>query len=410
MLSHYLKLIAILALAGMSVFVLASRERFPFKLGLDLQGGTHLVYEGDLTNIPEADQGDAMSSVRDVIERRVNAFGVAEPVVQVAGENRLIVELAGVKDINAAIKEIGLTPFLEFRVQNPDYEPSDLPPEQEIDRAFLPSGLSGKHLKRSDIVFDPQTNTPQITLQFNQEGEEIFARLTRENVGRPIAIFLDGQLISAPIVQQEITSGQAVITGNFTIDEAKELAQRLNAGALPVPITLIQQQNIGASLGLESVQKSVLAGALGAVAVALFMIAYYRLSGLFAVLALALYALLNLTIYKLIPVTLTLSGIAGFILSVGMAVDANILIFERIREELRRGVAREKAMSEGFRRAWSAIRDSNISTLITVVILGYLGTSLIRGFAITLGIGVVLSMFTAIVVTRTLLNVFSHQK
>lgn len=412
----YGRLAAILILAvfaALIVFDLLSvigiQKVFPYKLGLDLQGGVHLVYEGDLAGLSPEDKKDAMASVRDVIERRVNAFGVAEPVVQISGESRLIVELAGVKDVDDAIREIGLTPFLEFRIENPGFKRLE-DEAVDLNERFSPTGLSGKHLKKSDIVFDPQSNQPQITLQFNKEGEELFAQITRENIGRPVAIFLDEQIISAPIVQQEIKSGQAVITGNFTIEDAKELAGRLNAGALPVPIKLIQQQSIGATLGNSSIQKSLTAGLIGLLAVAVFMIVYYRLFGFFAVFALLIYAILNLAVFKLIPVTLTLAGMAGFILSVGIAVDANILIFERTKEELRRGREYKKAVSEGFKRAWTAIRDSNVSTLITVFILGYFGTSLIRGFAITLGIGILLSMFTALTVTRTFIHLAMQRK
>ncbi len=404
-------LILLLAIAsGFLVFdklpLLKLGKIFPFRLGLDLQGGTHLVYEGDLKDISAGDRGDAMASVRDVIERRVNAFGVTEPVVAVSGQNRLIVELPGIKDIQGAIKQIGLTPFLEFREQNLEYQPESDPSLSDFDKQFRPTGLSGKHLKRSEIVFDPNTNQPQISLQFDDEGKKIFAEITARNIGKPVAIFLDGIPISAPVVQQEITAGQAVITGRFTIDEAKELAQRLNAGALPVPIRLIQQQNIGPALGSISLQESIIAGLIGFVAVTLFMVAYYRLGGLVAILALIVYIFLTLSIFKLIPVTLTLAGIAGFVLSVGMAVDANILVFERTREELRLGHTLQKSLEEGFRRAWSAIRDSNVSSLITVFILGYFGTSLIRGFAVTLGIGILVSMFTALIVTRTFLRLY----
>lgn len=408
----YVKLAIIILLAVASAFVVFDRlswvgidKTFPFRQGLDLQGGTHLVYEGDLSSIAGSDRGDAMSSVRDVIERRVNAFGVSEPVVQVAGENRLIVELPGIKNIEEAVKQIGLTPFLEFRTLNSDYVVPE-GEEADLSQQFIPSGLSGKHLTHSDIIFDPNTNQPRISLKFNSEGRDLFAQLTRENINEPIAIFLDGIVISAPIVQTEITSGEAVITGNFTLQEAKDLATRLNAGALPVPIKLIQQQNIGPSLGRDSIDKSVIAGLLGFLAVALFMIIYYRLPGLISVIALLIYALIVLAVFKLVPVTLTLAGVAGFILSVGVAVDANILIFERTREELRAGLPMEKSLEEGFKRAWAAIRDSNISSLITVFILGYFGTSLIRGFALTLGIGILVSMFTAIIISRTILRLF----
>lgn len=408
----YLKLSAILLLALVSGFLVADRlnllkidKRVPFRLGLDLQGGTHLVYEGDLKDIAPADRKDAMASVRDVIERRVNAFGVTEPVVQVAGENRLIVELPGVKDIQAAIKEIGLTPFLEFREENPGYKPQQ-GRQPDFGQQYKPTGLSGKNLKRADIIFDSRTNAPQIQLTFDEQGKQLFSDITGRNVGKTLAIFLDGVPISAPVVQQQIDAGQAVITGNFTIDEAKQLAQRLNAGALPVPIKLLEQQNIGPALGRVSLQKSILAGILGFLIVVLFMVSYYRFQGFSAVLALLVYIVLALGIFKLLSITLTLPGIAGFILSVGMAVDANILVFERTREEIRAGHEIEKALDEGFKRAWTAIRDSNVSSLITVFILGYFGSSLIRGFAVTLGIGILVSMFTALTATRTFLRVF----
>jgi preprotein translocase subunit SecD len=409
----YIRFVLILLLAAVSGFLVTDKlallkihKKIPFRLGLDLQGGTNLVYEGSLTDIATADRGDAMNSVRNVIERRVNAFGVTEPVVQIAGENRLIVELPGVKDIDAAVKQIGLTPFLEFREEDPSYKQTD-PNIIELGKKYRQTGLSGKNLKRSSIVFDPTTNAPQISLQFDSQGQKLFADITGRNVGKTVAIFLDGQLISAPVVQQAISSGQAVIQGRFTVDEAKQLAQRLNAGALPVPIKLLQQENIGPSLGQISVKKSILAGMIGFLAVVVFMIFYYRVPGILATFALIIYVLFSLAIFKLLSITLTLPGIAGFILSVGMAVDANILIFERTKEEIRLELPLDKALEEGFKRAWSSIRDSNVSSLITVLILGYFGTSLIRGFAITLGIGILVSMFTAITVTRTFLRLLT---
>ncbi len=409
----YIKTFIILLLAVASGFVVFDKltlvniqKIFPFKLGLDLQGGTHLVYEGDVKDIAAGDRGDAMNSVRNVIERRVNAFGVSEPVVQVAGDNRIIVELPGVKDVEGAIKQIGLTPFLEFQEIDPSYTPPEDPNEIDFSKQFKPTSLSGKNLKRSDIIFDQNTNQPQISLQFDDEGKKLFADITARNIGKVVAIFLDGVPISAPVVQQEITAGQAVITGNFTVDEAKQLAQRLNAGALPVPIKLLGQQNIGPTLGKVSLEQSVAAGLIGFLIVTLFMLVFYRTSGLFAVLALLVYIFVNLAIFKLIPVTLSLAGIAGFILSIGMAVDANILVFERNKEEQRAGVEPHKALENGFTRAWNAIRDSNVSSLITVAILAYFGSSLIRGFAITLGIGILVSMLTAIFVTRTFMRLF----
>jgi protein-export membrane protein SecD len=393
-------------------------KKFTLKLGLDLQGGTHLVYEGDLKDIAPDARGDAMNSARDVIERRVNAFGVSEPLVQVSGENRLIVDLAGVKDINQAIDLIGQTPFLEFREENPN-PPAATPDANgqvslDPDQVFLATGLTGKEFKRATLEFNQQSGVPQITLQFNDEGAQKFAELTTRNINKRIAIFLDGQILSAPTVNQAITDGKAVINGQFTLQEAKDLVTRLNSGALPVPIKLIEQQNVGATLGLASVRQSVAAGLIGFAIIALFMIIYYRLPGLLAVIALSIYILISLAIFKIFGITLTLAGIAGFILSVGMAVDANILIFERMKEELRRGKTMNQAVEDGFNRAWLSVRDSNVSSLITTFILGYFGSSIIRGFAITLGLGILVSMFTAITVTRTFLrmlvghNIFTH--
>lgn len=380
---------------------------FDLKLGLDLQGGTHLVYEGDLKDIPSDAQSDAMASARDVIERRVNAFGVSEPLVQVSGSNRIIIELPGVKDINEAISLIGQTPFLEFREENPN---PTLTPDAEGKVSvnptdlYMATGLTGKQFKRAVLTFNPQTGVPQISLQFDAEGTKLFSEITSRNVGKRVAIFLDGEILSAPTVNQAITNGEAVITGGFTVPEAKELVTRFNSGALPVPIKLISQQNVGATLGAQSVQKSVAAGLIGFAIVALFMIIYYRLPGLLAVIALSIYTFLALAIFKIFGITLTLAGIAGFILSIGMAVDANILIFERMKEELRKGKTLQQAVEDGFTRAWLSVRDSNFSSLITTFILAYFGTSIIRGFAITLALGILISMFTAITVTRTFLR------
>ncbi len=266
------------------------------------------------------------------------------------------------------------------------------------------TGLSGKQLERADVTFDQNTNEPQVSLEFDNEGKDLFAEITERNLNKIVGIYLDGSPISMPRVNDKITDGRAVISGSFELEEAKLLAQRLNAGALPVPITLVTQQNVGATLGKVSVQKSLFAAMIGLVLVVVFMISYYRLPGVLAALALGIYALVALAVFKLIPVTLTLAGVGGFILSIGMAVDANILIFERSREELREGKSLSIAVEEGFNRAWLSIRDSNISSLITCVILAWFGTSIIKGFAITLGIGVLLSMFSAITVTRTFMR------
>lgn len=396
----------------------------PFRLGLDLQGGTHLVYRADISGLPKNEVKESMEGLRDVIERRVNLFGVTEPVVQVerAGdEYRLIVELAGVFNISDAIELIGQTPFLEFRTERPEDERNTILASQQKgerlseDPHFVPTMLTGRFLKRSILDFNSSIGEPIVLLEFDGEGTRIFAVLTKEHIGKRIAIYLDGVPISIPIVQQEITGGNAQISGQFTLSEARALVRRLNSGALPVPIQLISQQSIGASLGEEAFGKGLVAGLYGILAVILFLVLRYRLPGLVAVLSLTFYAALVLTIFKLLPVTLSAAGIAGFLLSIGMAVDANILIFERMREEMRWGKEANVALTEGFRRAWPSIRDSNISSFITATILYWFGTSIIRGFALTLGIGIISSIFAALVVSRTFLvaaglrqNRFTH--
>ena len=533
-----MKLIAILILAIFCVLIISEMpkgtpaqnfwNKFKFRLGLDLQGGTHLVYKADVSQIETEDQSSAVEGVRDVIERRVNAFGVSEPVVQtnlVGDEYRVIVELAGVKDVKQAISMIGETPLLEFKEQDPNFI-SELSPEQKqelenqnlqaIEKAnsilqralsgenfydlavefsedvgskdnggelgfvtigmFVPefdevifdkqiepgvfpeivrsqfgyhiikklnergenitrevssahiliktpteedfkqdtqwinTDLSGRNLSRAQVQFDPNTGEPQVGLEFDDDGKDLFAGITVRNIGKPVAIFLDGAPISIPTVNEQIREGRAVISGRFNIKEAKELVQRLNAGALPVPIEIISQQTIGASLGQESVDKSLFAGIIGLIAVALFMILFYRLPGLLSVIALAIYTCIVLTIFKIFPLTLTLAGVAGFILSIGMAVDANVLIFERLKEELREGRELSTSIQDGFKRAWTSIRDSNISTILTFLVLIWFGTSIIKGFAITLLIGVLISMFSAIIITRSLLFLFSKSK
>ena len=500
----------------------------PFRLGLDLQGGTHLVYEADTSKIPAEDRADALDGVRDVIERRVNAFGVAEPIIQTnkSGDTwRVIVELAGVKDVSQAIKMIGETTILEFREENPNKNAvQELTKEQKAEMAkynaealtrawkaiadlnkgadfaelakkisddagsaelggdlgwfatgtmvkpfedaalklsvgkmtkspvksdfgyhiikkveekmvdkdgkqvlemrashiliktmsekdFFPppeewavTGLSGKQLKNSSVQFDLNTGEPTVALSFNDEGKTLFAAITERNVGKPVAIFLDGQPISIPRVNEPIRDGNAIISGNFGVAEAKQLSQRLNAGALPVPINLVGQQTIGASLGAASVEKSLFAGLVGFILVAIFMILFYRLPGFLAVLALSLYTVIVLALFKLIPVTMTLAGIAGFILTLGMAVDANILIFSRTKEEVLWGKPLPTAIEEGFRRAWPSIRDSNVTSLISAMILFWFSSSIIKGFALTLSIGVLVSMFSAITVSRILIR------
>ncbi len=383
----------------------------PFKLGLDLRGGAHLVYKADISRIDSSEISDAMEGLRDVIERRVNLFGVTEPLVQVEEkkillktaenrEQRLVVELPGVTDVSQAIQMIGETPFLEFRLENQDIEITE---DTDIYEAFLPTPLTGRYLKKARLDFNQTTFEPEISIEFNDEGAEIFAGVTKENVGRRLAIFLDGAPISIPSIREEIPGGRAQITGQFTPQEAKVLVQRLNSGALPVPITLISQQSIGPTLGEKVLFKGINAGIYGIVLVAIFLILWYRLPGLIAVLALSIYTVIVLALFKLIPVTITAAGVAGFILSVGMAVDANILIFERMKEERISGKALPSAIAEGFSRAWFSIRDSNASSIISAVILYWMGTSMVKGFALTLGIGVLVSMLSAITISRTLL-------
>ena len=371
-----------------------------WSLGLDLAGGSYLVYEIDTSKIDSKDTDSVIKGLRDVIERRVNLFGVSEPRVyaeNVANKNRLIVELAGIKDVKEAIKQIGETPFLDFREV---VEHGTSSPE------FILTSLNGRYVKSATLSFDNITGKSQVDIEFSGEGAEIFSALTEKNINKPLAIFLDDALIEMPMVREKISGGKAQITGNFTLDEAKKLVERFNAGALPAPIQLINQQTIGASLGTDSLKKTITAGLIGSLAVVFFMILYYQFYGLAASLALIIYIFLTLTVFKLMAVTMTLAGIAGFVLSIGMAVDANVLIFERRKEEIRKGISSLTALEEGFKRAWPSIRDSNTTTIITSVILYYFTTGFVKGFALTLLIGVVVSMFSAITVTRTILKSF----
>jgi protein-export membrane protein SecD len=381
-----------------------------FNFGLDISGGTLLIYEADLSNIDPADYSSAMTGLRDVIERRINYSGVREPRVTVnkSGERwRLTVELAGVKDIQEAIKMIGETPYLEFKEIRSEEETEAILEDEEsenVDPYFKATALTGKYLERADIDFDQTTSLPVINLKFNDEGSKIFAELTKNNVGNPLAIYLDNHPISIPVVREEIPSGIAQISGQFTLAEARELVARLNQGALPVPINLISQQSVGAILGEESIEKISQAALFGFLLVILFMTIFYRFPGLLASISLIIYVILVLSIFKLIPITLTLAGVTGFILSVGMAVDANVLIFEYAKEEMRKNKPMKISMEDGFQRSWPAIRDSNIATIISAIILYYFTSSMIRGFALTLAIGVGAGLLTAIYITRIFLQ------
>jgi len=395
--------------------------KLPFRLGLDLQGGTHLIYSADLSNITEADRDSSLSGIRDVIERRVNMFGVSEATVQVnkaEDSYRLIIDLPGVKDVHEAIKMIGETPYLEFKEERTTEETNAILEKQKTgdqialatDAYFKPTQLTGRFLKNSQLSFDQTTYQPYVLLEFSDEGAKIFAEMTKNNIGKKIAIYLDGAPISIPTVNEEIPSGKAQISGNFTQKEAKQLAERLNAGALPVPINLIGQQSIEASLGQDSLKQSLKAGIIGFLIILLFMIVFYRLSGFFAAISLVIYIVGLLAIFKLIPVTLTLSGIAGFLLSIGMAVDANILIFSRTREELKQGRHFTDALNNGVKRAWPSIRDGNFTTILVGIVLFLFGTGFVKGFAFTLILGNVISMFSAIIITNYLIKFFSGSK
>lgn len=423
-------LVILIAGAVMGFFLYASQfqgsgplARFPFRLGLDLAGGTELVYRADTSGIAPGQVSEAMAALRDVIETRTNLFGVSEPLVQVeqgsalsgVSEERLLVQLPGVTDIREAVAMIGKTPLLEFKLLRSDITSEEQARALPSDQLFIPTGLTGRFLANAQLLFGAGTgaalaNEPVVTLEFNSEGAELFAKITREHQGEILAIFLDGAVISSPMIQNEITGGKAQISGSFTPEEARELVRNLNFGALPLPIELIATQTVGATLGASAVAAGVYAGVVGFLSIALFLILWYRLPGVLAVLSLGIYVVAMLSLFKLIPVTLTAAGIAGFILSVGMAVDANVLIFERIKEELRQRADAHEAILQGFSRAWFSIRDANISSIISAVILFWLGTSLVRGFAVTFGLGVIISVITAVVISRTFLLAVSSRK
>lgn len=442
--------VAIVSFVGWFVYTNATTENaaYPFKLGLDLAGGSHLVYEADVTSIDPAEVPQLMNVLREVIERRVNAFGVSEPNVQVETSSfvtevpiqRLVVELPGVTDVSQAIAEIGQTPLLEFKLLDPDKvaEQETLASLRSLAESatgskaqignvkingeiiedvdpFIDTGLTGRYLKTATLEFSggqagQLANEPMVNVTFNEEGAKLFAEITKDNVGRQLGIFLDGEMLSAPVINESITGGTAVISGGFTADEAKTLAQNLSFGALPVPISLSSTQTIDATLGAGVVKQSVMAGAAGFLIIAVFMILWYRLLGLVACFSLASYILISLLIFMLLPVTLTAAGLAGLILSLGMAVDANVLVFERIKEEFRSGKSSRQSIEEGFNRAWSAIRDGNLTGLISAVILFWFGTAMVKGFALVLAFGLIVSMISAITLTRTILLILPDVK
>ncbi len=405
--------------------------------GLDIQGGTHVVLEAQMEDIPLARRESALKSAKEVVERRVNLFGVTEPNIQTSrsGDSwRIIVELPGITDTKQALNLIGETAQLDFR--RPVYESvnrqtlnqvqgdeqtepdsgdtSDLEegaePEQLV--GFEKTDLTGSNLRNSEVTFNQQTGEPQVAIEFDEAGAKKFEQLTGELTGKPLAIFLDDQPISAPRVQEKISEGRAVISGQFTLDQAQKLSIQLNAGALPVPLKIVEQKNVEATLGQASVQKSIVAGVVGLFMVGLFMVLYYGKLGLLSVLVLLEYGLITLAIYKVFPITLTMAGITGFILSIGMAVDSEIITFERIRREFRKGTPRNVAVEKAFVTALDAIKDANVCTLIICFLLfnpfgwGFLNTAgIVRGFALTLALGVGVGLFTGVFVTRTLIRI-----
>lgn len=406
------------------------KRDFAFHKGLDLEGGTSVTLQANMKDIAEADRDNALESAQAVIEKRINLFGVSEAIVQTSKANkdyRIIVEIPGVTDVNQAVQLVGKTAKLTFWEQgastsaetSPDLSATGSAALEKAIKAGVPVGvlqlfgtnaqktnLTGNDLKQASVVFDPSSGDPQVQLTFSSQGAKKFGDITKRNVGKIVAIALDQEVIEAPRVNEPIFGGQAVITGEFSTEQAKNAQIQLNAGALPISLTVLEQRAVGATLGEISLQKSLVAAFFGFAVIVIFMIGLYGRLGFIASLALVIYTLMVLTLFRLIPVTLTLAGIAGLVLSIGIAVDANILIFERMKEELRRGRSHDAAIELGFSRAWPAIRDSNVSSLITSVILFYFGTGIVRGFAFTLALGILVSMFSAIFVTRTFLQVF----
>ncbi len=402
-------------------------KEFELKKGLDIQGGMQIVLEADMSKIPEEDREEAITAAREIILRRVDMYGLAEPTVKTLvkdGSHRIIVELAGISNSEDALLLVGQTAQLEFQLvgietlpltaeelkENPEATPT-------AQAVLVPTGLTGAMLKRASVQSDQQTGEPLVAIEFNDEGRELFADVTSKNVGKQLAILIDGYPIMAPTIQDAIVTGQATITGGFTVADAQNLKIQLNAGALPVPISVLEQRTVNATLGQESVQKSMFAGIVGIVLVMLFMVLYYGTKGFIASIALVIYAVLTVAVYKVIGVTVTVPGIAGLLLSVGMAVDSNILVFERMKEELRLGKPFAVALELGFGRAWDSIKDANLATIITALILinpmefSFLSTGgMVRGFGITLLIGVLLSLFTGVLVTRTLMRLFLKGK
>lgn len=424
-----------LFIGSVLLWYILSFQMKDYKFGLDLNGGTSLTYIADITKINEINKeaensttsvstttgqkitsietsklkiDDSMNGLRDVIEKRINAFGVSESIVRTeyskySDEYRLIVELPGITNLDDAIKMIGDTPILEFKIIETD-EKNGTSTQKLID-----TGLNGNYLRKSILSFDQLTNKPQVVISFNEEGKKLFAQITKDNIGKQIAIFLDGEVISSPTVQQEITGGDATISGGFSVEEAKTLVKRLNSGALPLPIKLSSSQIVEATLGSQAKADGILAGELSLLIIIILMIIWYRLPGLLASIALISYVGIVLFLFKSIPVVLTAAGIAGFIISIGIAIDANILIFERLKEEEAMGKKLEEATEEGFKRAWTSIRDSHIASILVSIILYNFGSTLLKGFGFVFGIGVIVSLFSSMIISKYFIRAFVPQ-
>jgi preprotein translocase subunit SecD len=417
-----LGVIVLLAIgSGYLVFNNQNKYPFEFKRGLDIQGGMHLVLQAKTTDKIKEIDPQVMSAAIAVVRNRVDVLGVAEPLIQPKGDDQIIVDMPGITDKEEALRMIGKTAQLTFRAHKADFPtgkpapiqtpapaasgaPAGAPTVENLPKNtandWVLTGIDGTMITSARV--EPQGTSWAVSAEFNGEGGRVLADVSRQLLHKPMGIFLDNNLISDPVVQQELNGGNVQITGNFDAKQANELMNYLKAGSLPVPLEVIENRSVEASLGTESVKATLIAGLIGAAAVMIFMVVVYQLPGMIANVALIIYSLLVLAIFKIIPVTLTVPGVAAFILSVGMAVDANILIFERTKEELRDERTLYAAIEIGFKRAFSAIVDSNVNSLITCVILFIFGTGPVKGFALTLAIGVLVSMFTAITATRTL--------
>lgn len=388
-LGNTIKLAITLILVAVSIYLIYPLGN-TLKLGLDLQGGTHVVLKLKETAETPINQ-ESLNRVIEVVERRVNELGVTEPIVQTQGKDQVIVQLPGVKDSKGALDTIGKTAVLEFKKVDPQGNLGE-------------TVLTGAHLKKAQVAYD-EYGQPVISIEFDSKGSKEFAQITQESVGKPIAIVLDGKILSAPIVQEAISGGKAQITGNRSVEEAQKIALLLRAGALPVPVEIAEIRTVGPTLGADSIAKSINAGIVGTILVAVFMLAVYRLPGLVANVTLLMYIILVLAAMVLLKATLTLPGLAGLILSIGMAVDTNILIFERFKEEMRSGKSLRPALDAGFNRALATVIDSHTTTFITAMILFWLGTGTVKGFAVTLMLGIIINLFTAITATKNILDI-----